>query len=81
MKLTNETTALLSNALIAFGQDQDIQRQRLILSAVGAFDQYDNRHHHTVGPAAEPVLIRLSYFASGRVHLAVLLGGGDRGKR
>ena len=41
MKLTNETTALLSNALIAFGQDQDIQRQRLILSAVGAFDQYD----------------------------------------
>ena len=48
MKLTEKTTALLSNSLIAPTTNQDLSRQRLVLSAVGAFDQYNKNLHHVL---------------------------------
>lgn len=41
MKLTENSTAILSNTLIALTKGQDLSRQRLVLSAVGAFDPYN----------------------------------------
>ncbi len=48
MKLTEKTTALLSNSLIAPTTNQDLSRQRLVLSAVGAFDQYNKNLLHVL---------------------------------
>lgn len=48
MKLTEKTTALLSNSLIAPTTNQDLSRQRLVLSAVGAFDPYNKALLHVL---------------------------------